>query len=42
LFPAAVAAAALLEETGRGRKAVFGDPAELAGLASRIAGSAWL
>ncbi|MDR2048833.1 MAG: bifunctional ADP-dependent NAD(P)H-hydrate dehydratase/NAD(P)H-hydrate epimerase [Treponema sp.] len=42
LFAAAVAAAALLMETGRRRKAVFSDPAELAGLASRIAGSAWL
>jgi NAD(P)H-hydrate epimerase len=42
LFPAAVAAAALLAETGRRRRAVFSDPAELAGLASRIAGSAWL
>jgi NAD(P)H-hydrate repair Nnr-like enzyme with NAD(P)H-hydrate dehydratase domain len=42
LFPAAVAAAALLAETGRRRQAVFSDPAELAGLASRIAGSAWL
>ncbi|MDR0585836.1 MAG: bifunctional ADP-dependent NAD(P)H-hydrate dehydratase/NAD(P)H-hydrate epimerase [Treponema sp.] len=42
LFSAAVAAAALLMETGRRRKAVFGDPAELAGLSSRIAGAAWL
>jgi NAD(P)H-hydrate epimerase len=42
LFSAAVAAAALLAETGRRRKAVFGDPLELAGLASRIAGAAWL
>jgi NAD(P)H-hydrate epimerase len=42
LFSAAVAAASLLVETGRRRKTVFGDPAELAGLSSRIAGSAWL
>ncbi|MDR2144810.1 MAG: bifunctional ADP-dependent NAD(P)H-hydrate dehydratase/NAD(P)H-hydrate epimerase [Treponema sp.] len=42
LFSAAVAAVALLMETGRRRKAVFSDPAELAGLSSRIAGSAWL
>jgi NAD(P)H-hydrate epimerase len=42
LFSAAVAAAALLAETGRRRKTVFGDPLELAGLASRIAGAAWL
>jgi NAD(P)H-hydrate epimerase len=42
LFSAAVAAAALLAETGRRRKAVFSDPLELAGLASRIAGAAWL
>jgi NAD(P)H-hydrate epimerase len=42
LFSAAVAAAALLMETGRRRKAVFSDPVELAGLSSRIAGSAWL
>jgi NAD(P)H-hydrate epimerase len=42
LFSAAVAAAALLVETGRRRKAVFSDPLELVGLASRIAGSAWL
>jgi NAD(P)H-hydrate epimerase len=42
LFSAAVAAAALLQETGRRRKTVFSDPLELAGLASRIAGSAWL
>jgi NAD(P)H-hydrate epimerase len=42
LFSAAVAAASLLEETGRRRKAVFGDPVKLADLASRIAGSAWL
>jgi NAD(P)H-hydrate epimerase len=42
LFSAAVAAVSLLEETGRRRKTVFSDPAELAGAAARIAGSAWL
>jgi NAD(P)H-hydrate epimerase len=42
LFAAAVAAASLLEETGRRRKTVFSDPVELAGLAARVAGSAWL
>jgi NAD(P)H-hydrate epimerase len=42
LFFAAVAAAALLVETGRKRGAAFSDPVELAGLASRVAGSAWL
>jgi NAD(P)H-hydrate epimerase len=42
LFSAAIAAASLLEETGRRRKTVFCDPAELADLSSRIAGSAWL
>jgi NAD(P)H-hydrate epimerase len=42
LFSAAVAAAALLQETGSRRKTVFSDPAELAGLSARIAGSAWL
>jgi NAD(P)H-hydrate repair Nnr-like enzyme with NAD(P)H-hydrate dehydratase domain len=42
LFSAAVAAASLLAETGRRRKTVFSDPTELAGLSSRIAGSAWL
>jgi NAD(P)H-hydrate epimerase len=42
LFSGAVAAASLLAETGRRRRTVFSDPLELAGLASRIAGSAWL